>query len=101
MIVENVDYPGRRLAVVGLLLSLTVSVVGIAVSIVALVTSARAGFRNKTAIAGIVLGFMGLIAFAAALWFIVQFFAGNVGPCAELGPGTHEDGLVTYECGPA
>lgn len=95
------DFPGRRLGVIGLIFAMTVSVVGIVVSIVALITSMRAKRRNPAAVAGIVLGALGTVAFVFAFWFIVQFFAGNIGPCAELGPGTHSDGLATYECGPA
>lgn len=95
------DFPGRRLGVVGLVLALTLSGVGIMVSVVALITSARAKRRNVPALAGIVLGTVGSLAFLAALWFIVQLLAGNIGPCAELGPGTHTDGLATYECGAA
>lgn len=95
------DFPGRRLGVVGLVLALTVSVVGIVVSVVALITSARARRRNVPAVAGVIFGALGTLVFLAALWFIVQFFAGNIGPCAELGPGTHTDGLATYECGSA
>ncbi len=93
------DFPGRRLGIVGLVLSLTVSVVGVFVSAAALLQSARAKERNVPAVAGLVFGLLGTVAFVLALWFIVQFFAGNIGPCAELGPGTHKDGLATYECG--
>lgn len=95
------DFPGRRLGIAGLVLALTVSVVGTVVSVVALIMSARAKRRNAPAVAGIVFGVLGTLAFLATLWFIVQFFAGNIGPCAELGPGTHTDGLATYDCGPA
>lgn len=93
------DYPGKRLGVLGLIFALTVAVVGIVVSLVAVIRSARAGHRNIPALAGLVIGVLGTVVFFLAFWFIVQFFSGDIGPCAELGPGTHDEGLVTYECG--
>jgi hypothetical protein len=80
------DFPGRKLGVVGLLLSMTIGVVGLIVSAVALVVSRRDGRRNAPALAGIVIGIAWSVAFAAAIWFFSQYIAGNIGPCAELEP---------------
>ena len=90
---------GSKLGALGLVLSLFAGPVGTVVSAVALVKSKRRGIVDPAATAGVSLGIITTLVFLVALWFIVQFFAGTIGPCAELGPGTHETGLVTYECG--
>ena len=88
-----------KLGVLGLVLSLFAGPVGVVVSVVALVKSKRRGTNVPAAIAGVALGLFTTLVFGLALWLIVQFFAGTIGPCAELGPGTHETGLATYQCG--
>lgn len=90
--------PGAKLAVAGLILSLTVSIVGLTVSIIALVVSLRARQRNPTAIAGIILGVLGTAVFFLALWYLMQLLTGQTGPCARLGPGTHGEGIMTFDC---
>jgi hypothetical protein len=39
------------------------------------------------------------VVFALVLSFVLQSFAGTVGPCAGREPGTYEGGGVTFECG--
>ena len=52
----GVDYPGRTLGIVGLVLAILFSIVGMIVSIIAYRQSKDAGIRNIPAQAGIVLG---------------------------------------------
>jgi hypothetical protein len=95
---EPLDFPGRRLGVTALLLSMLVGVVGSAAGAVALTRASRAGHGNAPAVAAILIGVLHSTVFALVLWFVLQTFAGNVGPCADLGPGAHEGGGVTFEC---
>lgn len=91
----------RQLAILGLVLSLTISVAGLVVSLVALIRARRAGRWEPAAIAGIVVGIIGIGVFFLALWYVVQLLEGQVGPCQGLEPGTYGEGRFTYECGPA
>ena len=93
------DFPGRRLGVAGLVLALVLGLVGVVVSTIALIQSSRAGRRNPAAIAGILLGVLSSVVFGLVLSFVLQSFAGTVGPCAGREPGTYEGGGVTFECG--
>lgn len=97
---QTSGFPGKRLAVVGLVLALTMSVAGLVVSVIALIMSARHNHSNSTAVAGIVIGVIGSAVFGFALFFLIQFFSTIPDPCIELGPGTHQNGLITYECEP-
>ncbi|MET3768805.1 cytochrome c biogenesis protein CcdA [Marisediminicola sp. UYEF4] len=94
----DTDFPGRKLGVVGLILSCLLGVVGLVVSTIALVTSLRAQQRNVPAIAGIVIGIVGTVVFAAGAWYFFEFWEGNVGPCADREAGVYEDGIYTYSC---
>ncbi|MBX3100742.1 MAG: hypothetical protein KF761_14340 [Salinibacterium sp.] len=100
---ETVDSPSstRKLAILGLVLSLTISVAGLVVSVVALVKARRAGRWDPAAIAGIIVGVIGIGVFFLALWYVLQLLEGQVGPCQGLEPGTYGEGRFTYECGPA
>lgn len=91
----------RQLAILGLVLSLTISVAGLVVSIIALVQARRAGRWDPAAIAGIIVGIIGIGVFFLALWYVLQLLEGQVGPCQGLAPGTYGEGRFTYECGPA
>jgi len=90
--------PDRRLAIVGLILSLVVPPVGAIVSSVVLIRARRARRVEPAAIGGFVIGIVGSLVFVAAVFYVMQVLAGTVGPCAELGPGTHQQGLFTYDC---
>lgn len=91
--------PGRTLGIVGLVLSFVAAVVGLVVSIVALRRSRRAGFRNRFALAGVVVG--GVVTLLYVVLFAVGGLAlgGVAAKCSELGPGTHTVNGVTYTCG--
>jgi len=92
--------PGKTMGIVALVLSIVgVHLVGIIVGFIGLNQSKKAGQKNGFAVAGIIVGFVGLIAVIALLAGFGSIFAGIFGACAELGPGVHEVGGVTYTCG--
>ena len=72
------DFPGKTLGLVGLILAIVAPVVGIIVSAVALSQSKKAGFENKLAkiglIVGIVLTVLAVVAYV--LIFATAFSAG-------------------------
>lgn len=72
--VAEVDYPGRMLGVVGLILACVLGAVGIVVSVVALVLSLRARHRNSPAVAGIVIGVLTTSAFVVGTWYFLELF---------------------------
>ncbi|TAJ48642.1 MAG: DUF4190 domain-containing protein [Herbiconiux sp.] len=55
------DYPGKMLGIVGLVLAVLFSVVGLIVSAVALSQSKKAGYKNVPALAGIIVGAISLV----------------------------------------
>ncbi len=55
------DYPGKMLGIVGLVLAVLASVVGLVVSAIALSTSKKAGYKNTPALAGVVVGAISLV----------------------------------------
>lgn len=92
--------PGKGLGIAGFVLSLLgpLTVVGLVLSIVALVQSRRAGRSNGFAVAGIVIGTLGVLVFIA-LMIIGAIAAGQVAEtCQQLGPGTHVKDGITYTC---
>lgn len=95
---SDAKFPGRQLGVVGLIFSCLLPIVGAVVSAIAWVASRRARQRNGPAIAGMVIGILGTVVFAAGVWYFFGFWEGNVGPCADRGSGVYEDGIYTYSC---
>jgi len=89
----------RRAAVVGLVLALVVPPAGAVLSSVVLIRARRTGRKEPAALAGIIIGTIGTLVFIAATLYVLQVLGGQIGACAELGPGTHQQGLFTYECG--
>ncbi|MGW4929778.1 hypothetical protein ACWEOH_11525 [Agromyces sp. NPDC004153] len=94
--------PGRTLGIVGFALSFLalVNVVALALSIVALVRSKRAGHQNGFAIAGIVIAGVGVTVTLLILGAIVPNLVDAAQTCAQLGTGVHEVGSSTYTCTP-
>ncbi len=94
--------PGRTLGIVGFALSFLalVNFVALALSIVALVRSKRAGHQNGFAIAGIVIAGVGVTVTLLILGAIVPNLVDAAQTCAELGTGVHEVGSSTYTCTP-
>jgi len=93
------EFAGRKLGLIGLLLACTLSLVGLVVSLVALIVSVRNGRKNPAAIAGIIIGAIATVVVIAGTVYIVGVLDGTVGVCAELGPGEHKQGIMTYTCG--
>ncbi len=89
--------PSRTLAIIGLVTAIIpcTALVGLVISIIALVRARRGGGGRGMAIAGVVVG---------ALWVVatVAFFAFGLATlwstCQDLGNGVHEVDGVTYTC---
>ena len=98
----GVDYPGKTLGIVGLVLVFLTVIVGLILSIVANNQSKAAGYTNTPAKIGIILGIvflvLGLIVIVIAIIVTVTVGAGVVEACSELGPGVHEVDGSTYTC---
>lgn len=94
---------GKTLGVVGVILAILIPLVGLIVSIVARGQSKRAGVPNGAATAGIVISIILMVlGIILSIVFAVSgaaLFGGLAQVCAELGPGVHEVGGVTYTCG--
>jgi len=90
------------MGVVGLILSIFFSLIGLIVSIVARSKSKKAGFSNGPALAGIVIGIIMMVAGIALTVLLVIVGVGvthNLQQvCDEYGSGTHYVGGVTYTC---
>jgi hypothetical protein len=89
--------PSATLAIIGLVTAIIpcTALVGIVLSIVALVRSRRGGAGRGLAIAGIVVGVLWVLAVVAAFAF---GFTTLWQTCAELGDGVHQVDGVTYTC---
>lgn len=92
---QPVENPGKTLGIVGLICAIIwpISVVGLIISIIAMVKSKKAGMGNGFALAGIIVGaigvvtgiiaIVGLIAVAGFTQEVIQF-------CETAGPGPQE-----------
>ena len=90
--------PGRTLGIVGLVLAIVANVIGLIISIIAFTKSKKAGFKNTPALAGIIIGAV-LTAITIVITIIMIVVLVRVaGHCADLGPGVHQQGGVTYTC---
>jgi hypothetical protein len=89
--------PSATLAIVGLVTAIVpcTSLIGLVVSIVALVRTRRGAPGRGLAIAGIVVGALWIAAAVAAVAF---GFTALWQTCAELGDGVHQVDGVTYTC---
>ncbi|UYN83100.1 MAG: DUF4190 domain-containing protein [Microcella sp.] len=92
--------PGKTMGVVALVLSIIgLHLIGIIVGFIGLNQSKKVGQKNGFALAGIIIGFIGMVIVIALLVGGGALFGSLFGACAELGPGIHEVGGVTYTCG--
>lgn len=91
--------PGRTLGILGLVLAPFAGLVGLILSLVALRRSKRAGFTNRPAIAGAVVGGIATVAVLASIVVGAIAIGGVVDACHDLGPGQHVVKGVTYTCG--
>jgi hypothetical protein len=92
------SYPGKTLGIIGMILAFPVSLIGLVISIVALVQSRKAGYQNVPAIVGIIVGAGLVLVGTGVVILLVVVFGNIIGQCADLGPGTHYVDGVTYRC---
>lgn len=94
--------PGRGLGIAGFVLSFFVigNIVGLILSIVALVQSKRAGRGNGFAVAGIIIASVGVALTILVIALAVPAFVDAANTCARLGDGVHTVGNSTYTCTP-
>jgi hypothetical protein len=69
------DYPGKTLGIVGLILAIITSVIGLVISIIANNQSKAAGYTNTPAKVGIILGIIFTV--LNAIW-IILVIAGSI-----------------------
>ncbi|WP_145978679.1 hypothetical protein [Granulicoccus phenolivorans] len=90
--------PGKTMGLVGLILAIVIPLVGLIVSIIARGKSKAAGFKNTLATVGIIIGAVFLLGQIIGGIVMGVSLGGIAAKCAELGPGTHVVGGVTYTC---
>lgn len=92
---QPAENPGKTLGIVGLICSIIwpISIVGLIISIIAMVKSKKAGMGNGFALAGIIVGAVGVIAGIIAIIAIVAlagFTQEVIQFCETAGPGVQE-----------
>jgi hypothetical protein len=55
------DYPGKTLGIVGLIVSIFASLIGLIISAIALSQSRKAGYKNTPALIGVIIGAVALV----------------------------------------
>ena len=94
----STDFPGKTHGIIGLVLSIFTTIVGLIVSIVALRQSKKAGFKNTPALIGIIIGIITtVIAIIITIVTIVAAMA-LLNQCGQLGSGIHDINGVTITC---
>ncbi len=94
--------PFRAFGIVGFVLAFfaILNFAGLVISIIALLRSKRAGFRNRFALAGIVISGIGVLITLIIVAFIGSTLFDAAQTCARLGDGIHTVGSATYTCAP-
>ncbi|MGH3705871.1 MAG: hypothetical protein ACRDT9_14650 [Agromyces sp.] len=92
--------PGRTLGVVGFALALVplTTLVGLVLSIIALVKAKRVRASNGFALAGVIIGSIGVSITLLILGIAVPTLIDAAQMCAQLGDGVHQVGQSTYTC---
>jgi hypothetical protein len=88
----------KSVAVLGLILSCVAGPVGLIISLVALIRSHRAGERSTAALVGVIVGVVTTLAFIGGVIYFRAVLEGDIGVCAELGPGVQDGISGTFEC---
>ncbi|MDQ1204432.1 hypothetical protein [Microbacterium sp. SORGH_AS_0862] len=65
----GVDYPGKTLGVVGLVVAIFFNVIGLIISAIAFNQSKKAGYKNTPALVGIIIGAV-LFGLGVILWIV-------------------------------
>lgn len=76
------------------------NVAAFVISIIALVRSRRAGYRNRFALAGLVISSIGVLVTVIVIAMVVATLVDAAQTCAQLGTGVHVVGSSTYTCTP-
>lgn len=94
--------PYRVFGIVGFVLSLfaILNMAGLIISIIAWVRSRRAGFKNRFAVAGTVIGSIGVLVTVVIAGVAGSALVDAAQTCARLGTGVHVIGSSTYTCTP-
>jgi hypothetical protein len=71
----GVDYPGKTLGVVGLVVAIFFNVIGLIISAIAFNQSKKAGYKNTPALVGIIIG---AVLFALGLILTIIAIAGGI-----------------------
>ncbi|WP_026551212.1 hypothetical protein [Arthrobacter sp. H20] len=89
---QPTENPGKTLGIVGMICSIIwpISVVGLIISIVAMVKSRKARMGNGFALAGIIIGAIGVITGVIAVVAIIAGVSFFAEVCADLGTGVHQ-----------
>ena len=90
--------PGKTLGIVALILSFFFQLIALILGIVALSQSRKVGEKNTPALVAIILSIVFGIVWLAIVGGLIAGGFALFGQCAELGPGVHEVGSVTYTC---
>lgn len=91
-------YPGKTLGIIGLIASIPFNVIGLIISIVALVQSKKAGYKNTPAVIGIIIGSVITVGTAIVIIVFVGFAIAAIANCGDLGPGMHQVNGVAVSC---
>jgi len=94
--------PFKVFGIVGFVLSFFafLNFAGLVISVIALVRSRRAGYRNRFALAGTVIAGLGVFVTIVIVCLAVGMLIDAAQTCAELGYGVHTIRAATYSCGP-
>lgn len=90
--------PGHGMGVAGLVCAFLAPLVGLILSIVAMMKSKKAGMSNGLALAGIIVSSINMVVGTIILLALIGGAATLVEKCNDLGPGTHVVDGVTYTC---
>jgi hypothetical protein len=67
----GIDYPGKTLGIVGLIVAIFANLIGLIISAIALSQSKKAGYKNTPALVGVIIGSVllavGIIVFIVVL----------------------------------
>lgn len=77
----GVDYPGKTLGIVGLIVAIFFNLIGLIISAIAFSQSKKAGYKNTPALVGIIIGAVLLV-----IGIIVAIFIG-IGTAAAISSG--------------
>lgn len=93
---------GLVMGIMALIFAFAIPPGGIIIGAIALSEARHGGYRNPLALWGFILGivFSVLIVLmvVAGIVFGVGLFSWLIDTCQQLGPGTHNEGGITYEC---